>query len=631
MVFTVCRISGCANQKELSLEDQADNAKEAVREIYDGPVEFHIIATTGKGERLDRPELNKVEAAYRSNLYDLGTYDDIGRLVRGAEAVRLWGVGVDHGTRSFSVADGIDTIESTWEEDALNACSESVAHNARTSRLIKQKSMNRFKKFGGVPARPIAGYIVPKEAKTYDEWQRDESATEVIRRGADVLRATLDYSAGADYLNEIKFAVGPYCRRKEWYGKMVARFYSNPLLKGAPQRGKRHTIKRHETGRRISVNNPKGPKYYHAPHLAHLTHEEFDGLQTLLTASHARHGRPKVDGVDPLFQRSRKSRFPGMHATCWYCGWHYVWGANGITQSLMCSNSREWHCWHSLGFSGPDMVKKLVGAICAQLFHLEQFDEQFAALVELADVESGIADAWRQLQRDEANWAREKENVTATVRELGPRPMVLEAVQAVEARQHELLLRRHQLEQHGERRLQLPDSPSDLHCLLTSEFRRLAVESSAFASLMRSLVPEIFVYAVRLCDGGHLLPRAKIKLNLGGTYPELNLVPGLERLLTQELTLDLFDPLQRERIREEAVRLEATGLKPKAIAQQIEEKPTATVVQNALALHRTMESLGLTTPYVTVLEPPDDYRKLRRHKNPRYQFRPRDGYLRPAL
>jgi site-specific DNA recombinase len=631
IVGSACRISGCANQKELSLEDQEDNVRELVAEMYQGPAEFRVIATKAKGERLDRPELEQIEAAYRSREYDLFVYDDLSRLIRGGEAARLLGVGVDHGTRSICIDDGIDTVDPTWEEDALNACSENVAHNERTSKRVKQKSMNRFKKYGRSPRRPIASYLVPEGATTYDEWRLDETATEVVRKGAEILRETLDCAAVADYFDEIKFPVGPYCKRTKWDGKMVARFYGNPLLKGEPQRGRKHTVKHHETGRRVSVNNPQGPKYYHAPHLAHLTRDEFDELNLLLAAKNACHRRKRISGLDPLFRRARTSRFPGMHARCFYCGWHHVWGANGLTESLMCSNSRDWHCWHSLGFSGPDLVTKLVGAICDQLPHLDQFDEQFAALVATADVESGIADAWKQLRREEAALTKEKENVAAAVRELGPSPMVVEAIQAVEAKQHELLLRRHKLERRGECRLELPETPSALHGILTDEFCRLAVESPAFASLMRSLVPEIFIYAIRLCDGGHLLPRAKIKLNLGGTYPALNLVPGLETFLTQELTLDLFVAPQRERIRKEAVKLAAAGMRPKAIAQQIEEKPTPTAVQNALALHRRMDALGLTSPYVTVLEPPVDYPKLRRHRHPRYQFQPLEGYQRPAL
>jgi hypothetical protein len=128
-----------------------------------------------------------------------------------------------------------------------------------------------------------------------------------------------------------------------------------------------------------------------------------------------------------------------------------------------------------------------------------------------------------------------------------------------------------------------------------------------------------------------LYPRAKVTLNLGGTYPDVNLVPGCEGLLTQELTLDLFDPPQRERIREDAVRLANLKLPAWKIAEAIKERPTATAVQNALALHRKMLSLGLDSPYVVVREPPEDYRKLRRHKHSRYVFQPMLGYERPPL
>ena len=119
VVGIVCRISGCAKQKDLSLEDQEDNCKEAIRELYQGPIEFRVIATKGKGEQLDRPELEEIEKGYRSSEYDIFAFDDLSRLIRGGGASKLLGIGVDHGTRSICVEDGIDTADDTWEEDSL--------------------------------------------------------------------------------------------------------------------------------------------------------------------------------------------------------------------------------------------------------------------------------------------------------------------------------------------------------------------------------------------------------------------------------------------------------------------------------------------------------------------------------
>ena len=214
VVGIVARISGCQNQKELSLQDQEDHGKEVVAEMYNGPVEYRIIATKGKGERLDRPELVEIEAEVRTREIDLYIMEDVGRLVRGAEAVRLWGIAVDHGTRCMAPNDCCDTADESWEEDLLSACRDHVGHNAHTSKRIKQKKMNRFKKFGGSTPCETYGYIKPPGTKTFDDWLKDDSATPIIQEGARRLKATLNCSSIGDWLNQQGVPVGRFCRRK---------------------------------------------------------------------------------------------------------------------------------------------------------------------------------------------------------------------------------------------------------------------------------------------------------------------------------------------------------------------------------------------------------------------------------
>ena len=86
-------------------------------EFYSGPAEYRVVATKGKGERLDRPELAQIEAMLRTREFDLRVMEDIGRLVRGGEAARLCGIGVDHGVRVISPNDCVDTAEDTWDPD----------------------------------------------------------------------------------------------------------------------------------------------------------------------------------------------------------------------------------------------------------------------------------------------------------------------------------------------------------------------------------------------------------------------------------------------------------------------------------------------------------------------------------
>jgi site-specific DNA recombinase len=637
----VARISGCANQKELSLEDQVDHAKEEVAELYQGPSEYRVVATKGKGEQLDRPELAEIEAMLRSRELDLLVMEDIGRLIRGAEASRLWGIAVDHGIRCIAPNDCCDTADGNWEQDLLEACAEHVGHNAQTSKRLKKKLMNRFKKYGAITPCPTSGYIKPEGAKTFDDWRKDDTATPIIQEGARRLKETLNCSAVADWFNRQGLPVGKYCGRrgrkiKKWTGAMVRRYYRNTMLKGRPCRGTRHTVKRHEKGRRVSEKNPKGPIYRECPHLAHLDPILFDELNALLTAKNDKYHRKLVNGIDPLWQVSRKRTvFPGQHACCWYCGWHFVWGGNGVTENLMCSNSRQCHCWNSFGFNGTLAAERLVSAITAELYQLHGFEAQFTDMVRLAQRgrSGNTADDWRQLLSDEAKLATEKENFNNAIKMFGARSMLLEQINNIETRERDLARRRHLLEHLRTKNLELPESIGELRQQLEDNFSRLATDSPEFGDLMRQLVPDFYVYLVRLVDGGHPLPRARVKLTLAGIVPDAQAVPKLEELLTRELTLDLFErPPQREQIRKDAVRLDAQHIPHRQIAAQLpEENPKLKVVQDALALDRKMKELGLESPYVLVTEPPEDYPKLRRHKNSQYKFRPREGYQRPAI
>jgi hypothetical protein len=115
-------------------------------------------------------------------------------------------------------------------------------------------------------------------AKTFDDWFKLDKWTAVIREGLCRLEATLNCSRVADYFNSVGFPLGKFSRTSDgkWNGKKVRRFYKNRMLGGFPGRGYRHTVKRHEIGRRISVPNPNGPIFIERPHLAHVNIDELD-------------------------------------------------------------------------------------------------------------------------------------------------------------------------------------------------------------------------------------------------------------------------------------------------------------------------------------------------------------------
>ena len=452
------------------------------------------------------------------------------------------------------------------------------------------------------------------------------------------MKETLNCSAVADWFNQQGVPVGPYCRRREvrrGMCAMVRRYYGNSIPKGMPCRGTRHTVKHHETGRRVSVKNPKGPTYRECPHLAHLDPAEFDELNVLLKAKNDKYRRKLVNGIDPRGRCRASGRFPGPARLLLV-----------LRLALRLGRQRgdgEPDVLRQPGLALLELVRlrwplgrqRLVSVITAELYQLDGFEAQFTEMVRSAqrDRSGGTADGWSQLLSDEAALAKEKENFNNAIKMFGARPTLLEQLNDIETREKELVPRRHRLEHLQTKTLELPESIGELRQRMEDEFKRLAVDSPEFGDLMRQLVPEFYVYLVRLVDGGHPLSRAKVKLTLAGIVPDAQLVPGLGEMLTRELTLDLFEkPPQRERIREEVVRLAAERIPQRQIAARLtEEKPKLAAVQKVLALDQKMKELGLETPYVLVTEPPEDYPKLRRHKNPKYRFQPREGYQRPAI
>ena len=158
----VARISGCENQTEMSNDDQVDHGKEVSADLYSGPTEFKIIATKAKGERLDRAEFPELEEILRRGDLDLLIMEDLGRLVRGTEAAWLMGIAVDHGTRCVSPDDGVDTIDPSWEQNAVCTCAEHVGNNARTSWRIKNK-LNIERNVGSSCARWPGDLAMPTE------------------------------------------------------------------------------------------------------------------------------------------------------------------------------------------------------------------------------------------------------------------------------------------------------------------------------------------------------------------------------------------------------------------------------------------------------------------------------------
>ena len=148
--------------------------------------------------------------------------------------------------------------------------------------------------------------------------------------------------------------------------------------------------------------------------------------------------------------------------------------------------------------------------------------------------------------------------------------------------------------------------------------------------MLPKIVPEIFCYLVRLVDGGMCYPRVKFKVDLTGSF-ESTAPDELQALLSREFTVDLFEFPKRARIRAEVVRLLGEGYSNWQVIQHFDEPLSKAIVASSAELDSCMKEMGVVDPLKIQLEPPTDFGRMRRHRNPRYSFSMKEGYIRPEL
>ena len=346
---------------------------------------------------------------------------------------------------------------------------------------------------------------------------------------------------------------------------MVREFFGNPLLKGRPRRGSKHTVKRHETGRRVSVKNPKGPTFIDCPHLAHLDEAEFDDLNAALDSQN---GNRSMVWIHWPIDHLKRTRFPGQFGQLLVLWPHPRLGGQWHRRKsdVQCvEETAMQQCWNSISYDGQLAVERLSKFITSELYRLEGIDDNFRGIVG--------PHAWRipasTRAAAEAGTRRTPAGTTAGERQrldcefAGQLFVEFDGFGSIcrsgIRRARRLLLERRDLARVRPSKLDLPQSVDELRGRLETAFALTAPDSPEFGDLMRQLVPRFHVYLVRLCDGGHLLPRAKCTLALDGIITDARHVDGLGDLLIRDITIDLFDPPQRERIREKSVRLAAQG------------------------------------------------------------------------
>jgi DNA invertase Pin-like site-specific DNA recombinase len=625
-ILAVCRIS-TLNQDERSLEDQEALYRNWLTRHTDLPFDITVIASQGSGECLDRTEYLRAIELVESAELDLVITEDLGRICRRVHAHIFCELCEDFQTRLIALNDHVDTEREDWRLGSFFAVMRHETYNRDTSQRIRRSLRNRFQQ-GEAFQFPIAGYIKPKKQSKDDKVHdsqvaKDPAAEAVYDEWFTRLEQGATFAEVADWLNAIGFPTGPYHRNKVWDGRMVARVTHNPILKGVRVRNERMSQRVNRTGRRKSIKAPEMERLERAcPHLAFIEPERYDRVIRLLKLRNSKYRRRGQAGRDTRANVPKKrTRWPGQHIYCGICGRLFVFGGHGQKDHLMCSGAREYKCWNAITVDGPLAACKLSKAVFDRIVDLPDFDAEFTDILreQWQRLNDQSRTRLREVSRQVERMDREVANLVRAVRNSGGSPSLLQELQRLEEERSSLLVERDAAERTPRPTMDLP-SMDEIKRLAHESFEGLSAESPEFGRKMKRLIPRIVVFPYRLIDGGQIVLRARFRLDLSFYACGLDHSGGVFSPLRGELLVDLFNPPQRARYRDQVALLRADGLTERRAAEQL--GITTTAAQRASVLSRLMRDRSLTDPYVQVSEPPEDFTKLRRHKHKRYVFEP---------
>lgn len=621
VVLVICRISK-KSQDEKSLADQEALYREWLQANTDCEIEVVVIAGQGGGERLTRKEYEKACDEIESGRFDLVLVEDLGRICRRVHAFLFAESCEDQGTRLISLNDNVDTAVEGWRLNSFFAVLRHELYNADTSKRIRRTQRNRFMQ-GGIVQFVIAGHIKPEGTKADADLRKDPVFEAIYDKVFQLLEDGASFAEVADWLNKNNVPVGPYSRKKEWTGPMVARVVRNPVLKGTRVRNKKVSKRNNKTGDRRSVDAPPEELLErNCPHLAFIEPERYDRVLRKMNARTKKFGRKKWNGVDSRQGTVwKQTNWPGQHLGCDICKRKYYWSGVVGRRRMMCSGAYEYKCWNSLTIEGQTTVRRLTHAIWQKIRELPDFDSEFLAMLRqsLEEETSRSQSRRKELDRQRDAVQRQIERVTEAIADIGNSPSLKDKLKTLENQLEETEVALSELQEGQRDQIELP-SMDDIRKAAEELFTTFVPEDQEAARLLRRLIPKMAVTPVRLCDDGAVVARVKLTLNLVALSSSGHTAAELGEAMTCELTVDLFDDPQRAAYRERVVSLQAEGLTHRQIAAQL--KLTLPAVQRAINLDRRMKELGITDPYIPVLKPPPDCTKLRRHRHPRYRFEP---------
>ena len=624
-VIAVARVSspGKGKQDIRSNDDQEAMLRSVVAENVDGlNFDIKVIAGTGSGEDVTRPDLLQLRAEIKTGKYDVVITEDFSRIARRLMVIGICELCLDHGTRLIALNDNVDTDQAGWMDSAFFSAYHAERSNRDTSDRIKRTNSNRLKD-GGELSLPIFGYIKAEGAKDDSGLSKDPFAEPIYKewfRRLDEEGAS--FQSIADWLNASGVPTGPYAENEKWDGRMVGRITRNPILKGERFRNERQSYRLHVVGKyKTRKAPPEARRTRIVPHLAFFEACYWDLVIAGVNLRNSKYARKNSKEVDALLNRPKKrTRYPGQCGYCGICDHMYVFGGHGQTDHLMCDGARSHQCWNGATIDGPLAAQKISTAIMAEIEALPGFDDAFLGMLSdgVRVANESLNDRLAAIERELITIESKIANIVAFVAEGVAADSLRDELRRLEELRSGLCIDRLTEQSRKVEAIVLPPI-DDLKALGRAKFTQLALEDYDFAAELRRFTPRIVVFPYRLVDGGPVVLRAQFRLQLAELVADAATKSVLKPLLERVVTVDLFDPPQREIFRLRVVQAREAGEREQDIANRL--GITKTAAQHAMALQRLMDKMGVIDAYQPVTTPPTDG-KLQRHKHARYRFEP---------
>jgi len=596
-IFT--RIS--TNKQDLaSLDAQENLCRNEIARIF-GPnasIEWNVMRSQGSGERLDRPELLKLEDIIENRQTDVIIAEDLGRIMRLTRAQAMCEDCEDANIRLIAINDRIDTI-GKWKLAAMFASYKHEEANADTSERLQRQLDYNFMQGYCIQHRPLGLDLKPGSRHDSDlSW--DLKLKQLYRvmwylaERKPVLQITRWLQSRGVNLNN----------------KQVGRLLSNRIFMGERTRGATEGRRDNKSGRRKRVKaDPSKLLIRPVPHLQIITRERFERVQRYRQMIGDKFTVGADGSPDPRKGRPKKlTAFPGQRVCCGICGQLFYWGGNGQSDHMMCSGGRASAanpCWVKASFDGNLARERIVAAILAEVEKLEDFDDAFADLVrqEAEKVEDEGGDRIAALHKEISSVEKQIANVVAAVKQGLLVEQFAKEGKDLECRKNALQMELDQLERKPRSLLQIPTG-EEMRILARRNLADVLNRPNDVSDLVDRLISRIVVLPHRPIDHGDVVFRATVEIDLAALITFDRALSDQLNTLRRQPTIDLFDPPQRIAIRKQALAIRASS--PTLTHEQIAKKigdVTDTAVQRAFKLDALMHSLNVSDEYEVVKAP----------------------------